>query len=365
MAIALGLAGCGGSGGGSSGGSGGSSSGSAARPPGFVGVTAGAALGAFPTIQAREIAKMPAAGVTSLRSTMYWSSIEPRRGARDYGAPDALMTAAARAHLDVLPVLVGTPRWAAAHPGQGTASPPRDPADFAAFAAAMVERYGPGGAFWRAHPSLPPDPIHAWQIWNEPNHVYYWTDQPFAPGYVRLARAARTAIKRVDPRAVLVSAGFADRSWQLLGDVARAGGLGLFDVIAIHPYTFEPANVLRIVRLDRAALRRAGAGDTPLWATEVTWSSGKGKVAHPLGFETTPADQAARLKAALPLLAAHRRALDLQRVYWESWLTADRDRQNAFDFSGLRRLNGDGTVTAKPAFAAFRAFALRCRAGGC
>jgi hypothetical protein len=115
----------------------------------------------------------------------------------------------------------------------------------------------------------------------------------------------------------------------------------------------------------RAALRRTGDGARPIWATEVTWSSARGKAAHPLGFETTEGDQAARLRQALPLLARHRRALNLQRIYWESWLTADSNRANTFDYSGLRRVTVGGRVEPKPAFAAFKRFALQCKRSGC
>jgi hypothetical protein len=370
MALVLGLAGCGGSSDSGSKTSTGSSTKSEtsktdARLVGFVGVTAGGQLLAATQIEAAQMKKMVQAGVTSLRATFYWSSIEPKEGHFDWGLTDVFMAAAAKARLDVLPVLVGTPGWAAADPSKETASVPKDPAQFAAFAKAAVQRYGPDGSFWKAHSDLPRDPVAAWQIWNEPNHSFYWSKQPFAPSYVRLAKAAKTAITGADPNAQIVSAGFADRSWDLITQMEKAGGKGVFDVIATHPYTFEPKNVLRIIKLDRKALQRAGEGSTPLWATEVTWSSGKGKVNQPLGFETTAADQATRLSQALPLLAANRKALNLQRAYWESWLTKDTDRANPFDFSGLNRLEADGTVTPKPALAAFTRFAQRCRDQGC
>ncbi len=301
---------------------------------------------------------MRASGATSLRGAFYWNAIEPQRGRYAFAATDTFMRAAARARIDVLPVMVGTPAWAVAPGSPPFASPPRSPADYATFAAALVKRYGPSGSFWRTQPALPRDPIHAWQIWNEPNHLRYWNRQPFDREYVRLARAARVAIKAADPDALVVSAGFAERSWDLIAGMERAGAKGIFDAIAIHPYTFKPPNVLRIVELVRTALTKAGQAGVPIWATEVTWSSGLGEVKTPLGFETTETDQAARLARVFPLLAANRKRLNLQRAYWESWLTADSNRLNTFDYSGLRRLRANGSVSSKPAYDAFRRFAL-------
>ena len=75
-------------------------------------------------------------------------------------------------------------------------------------------------------------------------------------------------------------------------------------------------------------------------------------------FETTRADQAARLSRALPLLVRQREELGVDRIYWENWISTDRDRSNPFNFSGLRVLNRDGSVEDKPALDAYR---QRCR----
>jgi hypothetical protein len=208
---------------------------------------------------------------------------------------------------------------------------------------------------------VPKLPIRAWQIWNEPNHDRYWSDQPFAAGYVRLARAARAAIKKADPGALVVAAGFADRSWESITQLYRADAKGVFDVIAIHPYTYEVKNVLRLVRYARRSLKQAGDGSRPLWLTEVTWSSGKRPGHMPFPFETTVTDQAKRLSEALPLLIAQRKALGVDRIYWENWISGDRNHANPFDFSGLRVLRADGSVRSKPAYFAFKKVALAQR----
>ena len=334
---------------------------SASRPEPLLGVAAGAST-LSPGLFAREVRVMADSGVTVLRVPFYWRLAQPRRGApTSFATTDWIVAATARARISLLPVVLGTPPWAARHPDRPN-SPPAGRAAYAAFLRALVDRYGPSGSFWDERRGLPKRPLRDWQLWNEPDHLKYWSDQPYETDYVRLARAGRRAIKDADPGARVVMAGFADRSWESLASLYRAGSRGVFDVAAIHPYTFEPRNVVRIVRLARAALRRAGDGERPLWLTEVTWSSGL-RPGHPRApFETTERDQAARLARALPLLIRTRRELGVRRIFWENWLSTDRDRSNPFDFSGLRALGVDGTVRPKPAFAAYRRVALRVRA---
>ncbi len=330
-----------------------------ARPQPLLGVTSGALLDQGAPLAA-EVRAMQASGVTTLRAPFYWHRAQPTEAPPSFEATDPLVAAAARARIELLPIVVGSPAWAAEHPKLPN-SPPAGTDAYASFLRALVGRYGPDGSFWTEHPDLPEQPIRAWQIWNEPDHLHYWSDQPYARDYVRLARAARVAIKDEDPGALVVMAGFADRSWESIATVYRAGGKGVFDVVAIHPYTYEVRNVLRIVELARKALRDDGDAERPLWLTEVTWSSGKRPGREPAPFETTPADQAARLAQALPLLIRERRKLGIERIFWENWISTDSNHANPFDFSGLRVLGPDGSVTEKPAFAQFKRVALAQR----
>jgi hypothetical protein len=345
------------------------------RPEPLLGVNIGD-LNSRPELLGSEMRAMARTGVTTARAPFYWNQAQPVRSLKDVpsgfrrvfrpvsGRPttfvhtDRIVGAAARARIALLPTVLGTPSWAG-RDSRSTNSPPADGSAYADYLRALVERYGPDGSFWEEHPHIPNAPLRDWQLWNEPDHRHYWSDQPYARDYVRVARTARGAIKDADPGALVVMAGFADRLWDSIAEVYRAGGKGVFDIVAIHPYTFEPRNVVRGVRYARAALRRAGDAGRPLWLTEVTWSSGRRPGQPPAPFETTPNDQAARLAKVYPLLLRNRRALGIERIYWESWLTTDRNRENPFNFSGLRALRPDGTVREKPAFDAFRRVALR------
>jgi Beta-galactosidase len=331
-------------------------------PRDFFGVMANGPLDAPGFALDAESGAMRSAGVGTERMEIAWDLVEPQKGQYDFTLPDRKVLAAARAGLDVLGLIVRTPAWAAQRPGQPF-SPPRDPADYAAFATALVARYGPNGQLWSEHPDVPKRPVEAWQIWNEPNIAVYWTKQPFMRGYARLLNAAYAAIKQADPRATVVMAGLANFSWRDLKRLFERGGATLrFDVAAVHPFSGRPSNSVKIVGLNRRVLNRHGAKGKPIWLTELTWSSAKGKKRKlTQNWETTEAGQAERLRTVYRLFVKARKILRLERIYWYTWVTVDRDSPNSFDYSGLRTERPDGTIVDKPAARAFRAVVRRYR----
>ena len=164
-----------------------------------------------------QLSTAVASGAESLRVAVRWSDLQPYRTVSEVPAAqrpqfdtagavptrfaelDRLVSAAAARRVSVLPVVESTPAWDAQRPGN-PASPPKSTAPYAAFLTALVKRYGPQGTFWAAHPRLPRAPIRMWQIWNEPNFVRYWSEQPFAAGYVKLLAAANTGAEVRRPR---------------------------------------------------------------------------------------------------------------------------------------------------------------------
>ena len=285
-------------------------------------------------------------GAGHVRAEFYWPHAQPSGpDAIDFAASDAVVLAAAREGLGVLPVVRGTPGWA----GASVASPPRRAA-FTGYLRALVARYGPSGTLWDEHPELRPRPIRRWQIWNEPNLDVYWSKQPFARSYVKLLRSARQALRAADGGARVVLAGLPNRSWTALRSIYRAGGKGAFDAVALHPYTGKPGHVVKLVRLARREMARYRDGRKPVWITELSWPATK-STHRSTGFETSNAGQAKRLRRTLRLLAAERRRLRIERVYWYTWLSAEQG-PSSFDWSGLRRLRAGRPVSA-PALRAF------------
>lgn len=354
-------------------------------PSGFVGMDVDGSL--WPTTEpginlAAQLNQMVRSGVESLRVTFNWAGVQPfaswaqlRAEAPEFakaftnvgGVPtawrslDKIVGLAAKRRLKILPVILNAPGWDAL-PMQGPMSvsmPARD-GPYANFAKALVRRYGPHGRFWSVHKKIPKVPIRMWQIWNEPNTSTFWT-QPFAQGYVALLGAAHDAIKAADPHAKIVLAGLPNYSWTALEQIyAIPGARNLFDVVDVHPYTKVPGGVILILAKDRQTMAAHGDPHKAMIAGEISWPSAEGQNAYnPSNFDfiTTEAGQASNVRAIVPMLAQHRRALGLTGFYYYNWASAEPPGGFAFDFSGLFRYASDKLV-AKPAFAAFRGAAL-------
>jgi len=343
-------------------------------PAGFVGMNIdGPALS--PQVDlGQEMSQMVATGVQRVRIVVNWlqeqpyssysqlpqSSVVPWTNVggvpTDFTSTDQIVESAAAHGLQVLPVVLYAPDWAAEHPGQN-GSPPSNDAAYANFVAALVQRYGRNGSFWAANPSLRKVPVTAWQIWNEPNLLGYWSDRPWVPGYVNLLRAANKAIKGVDRSAQVVLAGTPNFSWEYLAGIYRIrGARKLFDVVAVHPYTKTPRHVLGFLELVRHVMNENGDRAKPMIATEMGFPSSVGK-ATTIGFETTERGQAVYSAQTIKLLAGHRPGLGLAGFDYYSWMGEEYSGAYTFNYSGLFAFTG-GTVRVKPAYAAFRSVAL-------
>lgn len=325
----------------------------AATPRGFFGVIVdGPALAPDGSLGFEGIS-IARSGTRTVRAAAYWSDLEPADGQLRLESFDALVLSAARQGIGVLPVVHRTPAWAAKRPGVA-GSPPRRTSDYARFLTSLVARYGPSGSLWREHPEVRRIPIRKWQVWNEPDITKFWSEKTWAPGYVRLLKAGAAALRRADRGVVVVAAGLTNRSWVDLRKLYAAGARGSFDVAAIHPFSRRVSNVVKLVRLARKEMRKAGDGRKKLLLSEVSWSSGKGFSTLNYGWETSQAGQAERIRQILPALAAQRRTLRIDGLYWYTWLSRRIGGKDSFDYGGLRRIGGGGGPVDKPALRAWR-----------
>lgn len=227
-------------------------------------------------------------GVRWVREEFDWSAAEPARGQYDWSRYDELeLTYAERAYT-VLPLLMGAPSWA--EPSSDTI--PDDPSAYADFVAAVVARYGPGGSFWAAHPELAVRAPQFFELWNEPYYPQFSAGRIDPGRYARLVKAAGKAGKAANPRAKFTAAAETDvqptgsRQWMSWTDAMYAAVPDLnnyFDAVAVHPYSKNrppdaPVDGYIHDKFERIAtihdhFRAHGAGDKPLWITEMGWST--------------------------------------------------------------------------------------------
>jgi hypothetical protein len=280
-----------------------------------------------------QLAAVRATGATVARSDALWEAAEPRAPVGEvhhyvWTFDDQIAGSLAAQGLTWLPIIDYTASWAESISGQDH-SPPRSDAEYAAYAAAFAARYGPGGAFWRAHPGIAPTPVTTIEIWNEPDNAQFWPPTPNAAAYAALYLAARTAIDAVSPQIRVIVGGLTDPAAFLPAMVQAEPELaGHVDGVAIHPYG-RPAVVVAKVRTARATLDGLGMASVPLYVTEFGWTTDP-----PTAPDYAPAAQRpADILAALTALGHLNCGIAAALLY--TWVTPQRDPADSQDWYGI------------------------------
>ncbi len=245
-----------------------------------------------------QLDSMRAEGLTLVRHGAPWSLMEaagPIAGVHSYGWAygDLVVRTLAARGLRWYPILGAPPLWASGSP----ASPPGCPGafaapaaarvgDFAAFARAFAERYGPDGRFWRDNPALTAMPVAQVELFNEPNMgCFFNTGGDDGPArYAALYGAARAAVRQASSSIALVAGGLAngaDSAWtRTLAPAtfvrrmfaARPALAGELDALGLHPYAPDAAQTFAQIAGLRAALDPLTPGrKVPIEVTEAGW----------------------------------------------------------------------------------------------
>lgn len=325
----------------------------------YYGIAASEVLPQSRAKQEETLASMVATGFGLMRQTFQWYEIEPSKGRWSFGMHDQFVESAARAGIEVMPVVFNVRPDQRSEPKPGvkitknTTMPPKDPQAFAEYATVLVKRYGRGGTFWKEHPDIPQVPPTAWQIWNEPNLKAYWGGRPNEKEYAELLRVTSEAIRKVDPKAEIVTGGVPESRLGIpLSDyvslLVKAGAEGSFDTLAIHPYSRTVDGVIAAAADAREILDRSGLEDVNLWITEVGWATGDQKS----DFTVSEGKQAELVSELLQRTANLAEDLKLRGVIYYGWRDVDPPPGDQ-DFwgwhTGLLRQGGK----PKPAHAAY------------
>jgi hypothetical protein len=328
-----------------------------------------------PPLDDTDFDGIAATRVKTVRFLLPWMLIEQSRGQLDWSDTDEVVGGLASRGIQGVPFAFGSPSWTRAG---GTFRPPVNSRSakrgWQAFLRAAVARYGPGGSYWthayrqQFGDGATPVPIRSWQVWNEPNLRQEESGRLlFAPGatveeaarlYAELLRISHEAINSEDRQAKVVTAGFVTQKdpkvFRFIDRVYSTPGIKAdFDAVAQHPYAETMDKMRAAINGVRNVMAKHGDRATPLWITEIGWGS-----APPYGgINMGPEGQASILTRSYKLILGHRRAWNVQRLYWFHW----RDPEPGSPYWGVCiRCGSAGLLTYdrihKPAYDAFVAF---------
>jgi hypothetical protein len=256
-------------------------------PAGFYGVNVQQVFSGPSSGWTADLSAMENGGLQVARIDARWQNVEPNPPSGSYHSYnwamyDGIVQGLAEHGLRWLPIVGYSTTWAGVTPGDtNSAVAPNHISDFAAFAAALANRYGPGGTFWQNHDYLPQVPVTEYEIWNEENSTVFWHQQAGnAEQYADLFMAARSAIRNEDPNARVIVGGLALGNPPTVTDevdfvrrmYAHRPDMAV-DGVALHPYQATVRDTyMRIARF-RQGLNQIVGPSMPIEITEVGWAT--------------------------------------------------------------------------------------------
>lgn len=323
----------------------------------------------------KDIEDMASLGVKSIRIWVNWRQIEPEKGKFDWSSLDKIVALCEQKGIEPWFLVAGAPQHAC-NGGElddqiDRLCPPKiEP--YKVFLTKLVERYQ--------------GRVRYYEIWNEPDHEYYWITGPNAEEYAELLRVSYDTIKALNGNIQVVMAATAGTNLPFMRQILdHLGGKPAFDAIASHPYrpSLKPPHYMTVGPDERSwrelpeggeagvkvnlkeelllyqdLLRRYGYKDVPHWITEFGYPGHDGR-ASPAYL--TLQQQADFLRRTIELLRDDPELKFVKGVFW--WTDRDLDIElpdpiplDYFAYFGL--IAADGTWW-KPAAKVFKELATQ------
>jgi polysaccharide biosynthesis protein PslG len=216
-----------------------------------------------PEIIRNDMEMLKRSGINVLRISFGWDGIETSKGKYNWLFwDDYVKTAVDEYGITLIPYICYTPSWNST--GDTTNfwnHTPKDYDAFGDFIFALVSRYK--------------DRIKSWELWNEPDIPEYWSGN--AADLAKLTKIGAQAIRKADPKAIVVLAGLAGHT-EFTRTLFRDLDISPYvDVVNCHSY-YETWNgdpletVVPYVNTLSDIIRQYGNKQS-LWMAEVGYST--------------------------------------------------------------------------------------------
>jgi Glycosyl hydrolase catalytic core/RTX calcium-binding nonapeptide repeat (4 copies) len=283
-----------------------------------------------PTLDDQDQQSMRLAHVHTDRFLLNWGWVQPdNENSFKWSQADRFIGELASHGIRTVPTLWGNPNWVpgnAATPPIASVTSAKAEQAWRNFLKRAVGRYGPGGSYWTDRynqqfgAGAPRLPIQYWQVWNEPNLDKFFAPHPSPGRYAQLLKVSHDAITNNNSHARILLAGMtANGDISARDFLAQLYGFGVkddFDAAALHPYARDIDRQKDVIQKFRGVMLAHSDKSTPLWLTELAWGSDP---PDHFGINKGLDGQATMLKRSFELVLDHRKAWNVQRLFWYHW----------------------------------------------
>jgi len=195
-------------------------------------------------------------GISWVLNTFYWNSIEKEKGVFDFTSYDNFVNTAKANGKKVIGVLGYQANWL--YP-DGKSKKYISPENIPLFLHYIEETVN----HFRGR-------VDAWEIWNEPNFMFWkGSDKEF----FELSRLAAQKIRETDPSSYILGGAFWRTPASFIKGMSKAGAMENLDALAFHPYAVNPGRSMKIHDNFLNVLEKINYAG-PVWITENGFPTG-------------------------------------------------------------------------------------------
>lgn len=286
-------------------------------------------------------------GVGFVRMDVLWSDVYTGPGKTDFSRYEKLITLLRDNDIHILGLLHYNKEHKS-NAGEVWNRPPQSFLEFAGYVSQTVKHF-------HKH-------IAHWEIWNEPNHPFYW-DAPkdHLKKYCELLKLSYQAAKAADSKCTVLNGGFTQPILDSVEDLYTNGMKKYFDVLSIHPFVDPKSPTVEkdfrnLIKKTTSLMKRHDDGDKKIWITEMgcpgmpndrlsKWFQGTG---------LNEQEQAHWLKKQFEMVKKHP---EVEKTFWAFYRDTGDLFQEGADWLGLVRFD----LSPKPAYFAFQDVVRRSR----